>query len=48
MNLKETVRNELREVAWLASVVFSLSILGVGAAVGLAFALRSGAVMFGA
>ena len=30
---------ELREIAWLASIVISLSILSVGAAVALAFAL---------
>jgi hypothetical protein len=43
MDLKGVVREELREVAWLASVVFSLSVLGVGAAVGLALALSGGA-----
>ena len=30
---------ELREIAWLASIVIGLSILSVGAAVALAFAL---------
>jgi hypothetical protein len=30
MDFERAVREELREVAWLASVVFSLSILGVG------------------
>lgn len=49
MEIKETVREELREVAWLASVVFSLSILGVSVAVVLALALHgSGAAVFGA
>jgi hypothetical protein len=49
MEIKETVREELREVAWLASVVFSLSILGVSVAVVLALALHgSGAGVFGA
>jgi hypothetical protein len=47
MELKRAVREEFREVAWLASVVFSLSILGVGAAVGLAFALSGGSGAFG-
>jgi hypothetical protein len=47
MDLKNAVREELREVAWLASVVFSLSILGVGAAIALALALNSGATVFG-
>jgi len=42
MEIKDAVREELREVAWLASVVFSLSILGVGVAVVLALALHSG------
>jgi hypothetical protein len=31
--------SEFREVVWLASVVSGLSVLGVGLAVGLAFAL---------
>ena len=43
MEIKEAVREELREVAWLASVVFSLSVLGVGVAVVLALALHGGA-----
>ena len=30
---------ELREIAWLASIVIGLSVLSVGAAVALAFAL---------
>ena len=42
MEIKDAVREELRGVAWLASVVFSLSILGVGVAVVLALALHSG------
>jgi hypothetical protein len=46
MDLKNAVREELREVAWLASVVFSLSILGVAVAVGLALALSGGAGAF--
>jgi len=45
MELNKAVREELREVAWLASVVFTLSTIGVGTAVGLALALhRFGAV----
>jgi hypothetical protein len=42
MGIKDAVREEVREVAWLASVVLSLSMLGVGAAVVLALALNSG------
>ena len=33
------IRIELREIAWLALIVIGLSILSVGAAVALAFAL---------
>jgi hypothetical protein len=33
------VRIELREIAWLAFIVIGLSILSIGAAVALAFAL---------
>ena len=45
MELKNTVREELREVAWLASVVFSLSVLGVGVAVVLALAIHGGSAV---
>ena len=37
----KTVRNEVREVVWLASVVGGLSVLGVALAVALAAALPS-------
>jgi hypothetical protein len=47
MSVMSTIREELREVAWLASVVFSLSALGVGMAVGLALAIGGGAAVFG-
>jgi hypothetical protein len=47
MDLKNSVREELREVAWLASVVFGLSTIGVGLAVGLALALLGRAGVFG-
>jgi|RhiMetdeSRZDD1v2_1073273.scaffolds.fasta_scaffold353298_4 hypothetical protein len=43
MEFKTALQEELREVAWLASVVLSLSVLGVGFAVVLALALHSGA-----
>ena len=36
-----TIRGELREVAWLASVVGGFSVLGVAAAVALAAALSA-------
>jgi hypothetical protein len=39
MSIWSTFRNELREIAWLASIISALSILGVGLAVTLAFAL---------
>ena len=42
MEIKDAVRQEVREVAWLASVVLSLSVLGVGAAVILALAFNGG------
>lgn len=45
MELKDAVREELREVAWLASVVFSLSVLGVGVAVILALAMHGGSAV---
>jgi hypothetical protein len=47
MDLKDSVREELREVAWLASVVFGLSAIGVGLAIGLALALLGGGSVFG-
>jgi hypothetical protein len=47
MDLKNSVREELREVAWLASVVLGLSTIGVGLAVGLALALLGRAGVFG-
>ena len=47
MDLKNWVREELREVAWLASVVFGLSTIGVGLAVGLALAFLGGVRVFG-
>jgi hypothetical protein len=34
-----SVTNELREFVWLASMVFGLSVVGVGLSVGLAVAL---------
>jgi hypothetical protein len=34
-----TVRDELREVAWLASIIGGLSVLGVGLAIALALAM---------
>jgi hypothetical protein len=45
MELKDAVREELREVAWLASVVLSLSVLGVGVAVILALAIHGGSMV---
>ena len=42
MELKTAVSEELREVAWLATVVLSLSTLSVGLAVGLSLALLGG------
>jgi hypothetical protein len=39
MRIWSTLRNELREIVWLASMVGGLSALGVGLAVTLALAL---------
>jgi hypothetical protein len=39
MRLWSTLRDELREIAWLASIVGGLSVLGVGLAITLALAL---------
>jgi hypothetical protein len=39
MSIWSTLRDELREIAWLASIVSGLSVLGVGLAVTLALAL---------
>jgi len=39
MSIWSTLRDELREVAWLASIVSGLSVLGVGLAVTLALVL---------
>jgi len=39
MSILSTFRDELREIAWLASVIGGLSVLGVGLAVTLALAL---------
>ena len=39
MGIRSTLRNELREIAWLASMVGGISALGVGLAVTLALAL---------
>ena len=36
----KTVKKELREFAWLASIVMGLSVLGVGLAVTLVIALE--------
>ncbi len=47
MELKTAVGEELREVAWLATVVLSLSTLSVGLAVGLSLALLGGLPTFG-
>jgi hypothetical protein len=38
MSLWNTIRQEIREIAWLASVVGGLSMLGVGLAVVVAMA----------
>jgi hypothetical protein len=40
MSIRSTLRDELREIAWLASIVSALSVLGMGLAVTLALALR--------
>ena len=39
MSILSTFRDELREIAWLASIIGGLSVLGVGLAVTLALAL---------
>ena len=39
MSILSTFRDELREIAWLASIVGGFSVLGVGLAVTLALAL---------
>ena len=39
MSILSTLRDELREIEWLASVISGLSVLGVGLAVTLALAL---------
>jgi hypothetical protein len=39
MGPRSAWKSEFQEVVWLASVVSGLSVLGVGLAVGLAFAL---------
>jgi hypothetical protein len=39
MRIWSTLRDELREIAWLASIVGALSVLGVGLAVTLALSL---------
>jgi hypothetical protein len=39
MGILNILRDELREIAWLASIVGGLSVLGVGLAVTLALAL---------
>jgi hypothetical protein len=39
MSILSPLRDELREIAWLASVISVLSVLGVGLAVTLALAL---------
>ena len=41
MSIWSTLRGELREIAWLASIIGGLSALGVGLAVTLALALNS-------
>ena len=41
MSIWSNVRDELREIAWLASIISGLSVLGVGLAVTLALALDS-------
>jgi len=39
MSVWSTLRGELREIAWLASLIGGLSLLGVGLAITLALAL---------
>jgi hypothetical protein len=39
MSIWSTLRDELREIAWLASIIGGLSVLGVGLAVTLALVL---------
>jgi len=41
MSIWSTLRVELREIAWLASIIGGLSVVGVGLAVTLALALDS-------
>ena len=48
MDSWDLLMSELREVLWLASVVGGLSVLGVGAGVGLAFLFGHWGVPFAA
>ena len=41
MSIWSTFRDELREIAWLASIIGGLSVLGVGLAVTLVLTLDS-------
>ncbi|HWB44058.1 MAG TPA: hypothetical protein VG900_01335 [Hyphomicrobiaceae bacterium] len=42
MGLWSVVREEIREIVWLASVIWGLSVIGVGLAVMLAIVMNDG------